>query len=199
MSAHECRLCGAAVDEVIVVDGIGFCREHGNVARRLDRDLLAPTMKRKRRRDDYQDPIKLVEDPDSPVPIEEIQAMIRGIDRLERIAYWLQLEHRYISRGPREAVVELLEDRRDELEEIGERPERVDVGSADRSHKPVVEWEGGRTASSDENESDEELYHERCGSLVERREDVVRYGLYCPECDQVTKSVSEAPPAEATA
>ncbi len=53
-------------------------------------------------------------------PIEAMQQRIRGIDRLQVVAVWLTAEHR-LERGPRDRVVSMLEDRRDYLEEEGQR------------------------------------------------------------------------------
>lgn len=57
-------------------------------------------------------------------PLFTAFARIRGIDRLEVANAWLAVERR-LDRGPRDPVVEALEDRIAYLEEAGERPETV--------------------------------------------------------------------------
>jgi hypothetical protein len=56
-----------------------------------------------------------------------MRARIQGIDDLETIRAWRAVE-RKINRGPRERVLEWLDDREEELEEIGERPDRLKLG-----------------------------------------------------------------------
>lgn len=58
---------------------------------------------------------------------ELIMARIRGIDYVERIRVFAAVENRM--RG-REEVLEALRDRREELDEIGERDERMQRGEA---------------------------------------------------------------------
>lgn len=74
-------------------------------ARFLDRDLLAesnPTM---------------------------AECRIRGIDDLHVIARWMEVEHK-LERDTRDRIVELLTQRKHELEEIGERPDDVELAHA---------------------------------------------------------------------
>lgn len=56
-----------------------------------------------------------------------VRARIRGIDRREVAARWLYVE-RDLERGPRKTIVEWLTDRMAELDEIGDRPERLPAG-----------------------------------------------------------------------
>ena len=56
-----------------------------------------------------------------------LRARIRGIDRLDVLRAWIAAERR-LDRGPREKVIELLEEREAELQEIGERPDRLPLG-----------------------------------------------------------------------
>lgn len=88
-------------------------------ARVLDRPLIKPT------RSKTSSPFALAE------------ARIRGIDRLGVLNGYLQVE-RSLDRGPRDQVVELLEQRRDLLLELGDRDDR-DVGPRDPApEKDVV-------------------------------------------------------------
>jgi len=57
-------------------------------------------------------------------PLFTAFARIRGIDRLEVANAWLAVERR-LDRGPRDPVVEALEERIAYLEEAGERPGTV--------------------------------------------------------------------------
>lgn len=60
-------------------------------------------------------------------PGEFVRARIRGIDRLDVIGAWIGVERR-LDRGPRPVVIRLLQERAQELEEIGERPDRLPFG-----------------------------------------------------------------------
>lgn len=51
-----------------------------------------------------------------------VRARIRGIDRLEVVNAWIAVE-RKLARGPRDLIIELLEDRKQYLEAHGERPD----------------------------------------------------------------------------
>ncbi|WP_136688649.1 hypothetical protein [Halorhabdus amylolytica] len=57
-----------------------------------------------------------------------VKSIISGIDRLEVIDAWLEVETQRLDRGPRKTVVAELNQRRAELEEIGERPDRLPEG-----------------------------------------------------------------------
>lgn len=65
-----------------------------------------------------------------------IRARIRGIDEIAVVRAWTAIERR-LERGPREKVLDLLDEREAELAEIGERPDRCE--SADRD-RPSKEW-----------------------------------------------------------
>jgi len=52
---------------------------------------------------------------------------IRGIDEVEVVRAWRAVE-RNLDRGPRDKVLEWLDEREDELEEIGDRPDRLSYG-----------------------------------------------------------------------
>ena len=51
-----------------------------------------------------------------------VRARIRGIDRLEVVNAWIAVE-RKLDRGPRDQIIDLLEERKDYLEDHGERPD----------------------------------------------------------------------------
>ncbi|MFC7134363.1 MULTISPECIES: hypothetical protein [Salinibaculum] len=66
-----------------------------------------------------------------------IQKRIEGIDSKRVINFWLQIEHQ-LDRGPREKIVEMLERRASRLDEIGERPDRLE--ERDGRDRPPGEW-----------------------------------------------------------
>lgn len=102
-------------------------------ARWLDQDLLEPRMQRiqRREREDTYDEVTLVVDHDVAPPGEQVRALIQGMDRIERVEAWRAAERR-LGRGedggPRSFVIDLLDERRAQLEEIGERPDRLPCG-----------------------------------------------------------------------
>jgi hypothetical protein len=53
-------------------------------------------------------------------------ARIRGIDEIATCRAWIAVERR-LDRGPREAIIERLQERIETLEEIGERPDRLTI------------------------------------------------------------------------
>lgn len=55
---------------------------------------------------------------------ENMRARIRGIDYLRVVRAWIAVERR-IDRGPREQVMDWLEEREAQLESIGDRDERT--------------------------------------------------------------------------
>ncbi|WP_181685837.1 hypothetical protein [Halorhabdus salina] len=57
-----------------------------------------------------------------------VKAVINGIDHLDVIDAWIEVETQRLDRGPRESVIALLNQRRAELQEIGERPDRMHAG-----------------------------------------------------------------------
>lgn len=66
-----------------------------------------------------------------------IRARIRGIDRIAVVRAWLAVERR-LDRGPRDRIIELLEEREQRLEEIGERPDRLQ--ERDGRELPDTQW-----------------------------------------------------------
>jgi len=74
---------------------------------------------------------------DTSAPGIMIRARIRGIDDLGVLSAWKAVERR-LDRGPREKVMQMLEDREQELEEIGERPDRLQ--ERDGRDVPETEW-----------------------------------------------------------
>lgn len=97
-------------------------------ARWLDHDLLARSAVRQQVDSDSQfDQVSLVEDTGVSTFGQLLRARIRGIDKLTVIRHWLEVEHD-LDRGPRDTVVDLLQERADELKEIGERPDRIPHG-----------------------------------------------------------------------
>ena len=60
-----------------------------------------------------------------------VRARIRGIDRIETVNAWIAVE-RKLDRGPRDLVVQLLEDRREYLEAHGERPDELEVPAEEK-------------------------------------------------------------------
>lgn len=70
-------------------------------------------------------------------------ARIRGIDSIERVNAWIAVERR-LDRGPRDAVIERLEDRREFLEEVGERPGPDECSrAAERSRRRLADRDLG--------------------------------------------------------
>lgn len=67
-----------------------------------------------------------------------IRARIRGIDEIAVLRAWRAIERR-LERGPREKVLGLLDERESELDEIGERPERL-VYDHDAREPPSKDW-----------------------------------------------------------
>jgi len=115
-------------------------------ARWLDQDLLEITAQRVqvREREDYYDEVVLVTDHDVSPTGEQVRALIRGMDRIERIEACRAAERR-LGRGedggPWSLVIDMLDERRAELEEIGERPDRLPCGPW-QSHE---EWQAAGT------------------------------------------------------
>ena len=117
-----------------------------NPLRWLDHDLLESQAKRVQRRErpDTYDEVVLVVDHDVSPPGEQVRALIRGMDTIERIEIWRAAERR-LGRGPdggpRSVVIDLLDERRAELEEIGERPGRLPCGP----WQSYEEWQAAGT------------------------------------------------------
>lgn len=101
-------------------------------ARWLDEDLWRRGMTRtKQRGSGYHSQVVLTEDEDVSHYGELVKARIRGIDSLEVLARWQAVERdlgRGEDGGPRQLVIDLLQERASELEEIGERPDRLEYG-----------------------------------------------------------------------
>lgn len=111
-----------------------------------------------------EDPARFLDKPLAPdflsggdtTPLALAKARIRGIDRLEVVARWLEVEHQ-LDRGPRESIVEKLEQRGRVLKEHGERElpnwsaEERRQCSAELFEESVAEWpdrDGGERSST---------------------------------------------------
>lgn len=108
----------------------------------LDRDLLSRPAAYHRVADDHGG-VRMEARPDTACSTAAalVEARIQGIDRRDRLSAWKAVERR-LDRGPRKPVIELLEQRERELEELGERPDRLDDQER-RDPEPtesVVEW-----------------------------------------------------------
>ncbi|WP_435145942.1 hypothetical protein [Halobaculum sp. P14] len=69
------------------------------------------------------------------------KARIRGIDSIATARAWIAVE-RALDRGPRDAVISLLENRIDDLEANGERPSREQLqAAADSIRDQHPEWD----------------------------------------------------------
>jgi hypothetical protein len=128
-------------------------------ARWLDAELLTPQAERTKwvQRGRHEEMTTIPDGQVSPRGLM-VRARIQGIDKLAVVAHWLHVEHD-LERGPREFVVELLEDRAAELKETGERPDRLPHGP----HQSYTDWCDG-----DEPLTDQEIAEIR----AERRSSV---------------------------
>ncbi|SDJ33799.1 hypothetical protein SAMN05216226_102192 [Halovenus aranensis] len=102
------------------------------------------------RRDFGEDPARfldhdLIQDSDKR---QLAMARIRGIDRIEVIRGWIAVE-RALDRPTRTGIIRALEEREDTLQEIGERPERLQFGP----RRPPSFYEDERGDSEDEEEN----------------------------------------------
>lgn len=101
-------------------------------ARYLDKDLLEPPLMRTETvRRNHHDEVRLI--PDRDVAPEGIMAIarIRGIDKLERVRAWQAVERRLgrgSDGGPREFIMDALDEREQTLLEIGDRSDRIESG-----------------------------------------------------------------------
>lgn len=121
-------------------------------ARWLDHDLLARSAVRQQADPDSQyDRMRLVEDTEVSTFGLMLRARIRGIDKLSVIRHWLEVEHD-LDRGPRETVVDLLQERADELKEIGVRPDRLPHGPR---RPPEMTFEPSLDDGLDQRSADE--------------------------------------------
>ena len=81
-------------------------------------------------------------------------ARIRGIDRIATVRAWIGVE-RALDRPTREHIIEALQEREATLEEIGERPDRLEYGP----HPPPSYYQDDSeeaTVSEDREGDDEE-------------------------------------------
>ena len=97
-------------------------------ARWLDKDLTARSMQRQQADETpSRQAMRLVEDTDTTTAGKIVRDRISGIDSLIVIKHWLEVESD-LDRGPRDGVITLLQERADELKQIGERPDRLPLG-----------------------------------------------------------------------
>jgi hypothetical protein len=97
-------------------------------ARWLDRDLLKRTCVRQQAdQTASRQQVRLIEDTDTSTPAKLLRARIRGIDKLSVLARWYEVENQ-LDRGPRDQVIALLDERKRDLKELGERPDRLPAG-----------------------------------------------------------------------
>lgn len=75
---------------------------------------------------------------------EIVRSRIQGIDRLAVINAWIAIERR-LERGPRDTVIDLLEQRRAWLQDHGERPEEL----READDRPDRYYPGGRPDPED--------------------------------------------------
>jgi hypothetical protein len=109
-----------------------------------------------------EDPARFLDQPLAPDRIGDMtrlslaKARIRGIDKKLVARYWLEVEHR-LERGPRESIVERLEQRARQLQEHGERdlpgrdPEELRKRAAAQATESVAVWpdrKGGERGST---------------------------------------------------
>lgn len=107
-----------------------------------------------------------------------ILARIRGIDFIESVNAWIAVERRLT--GGRSAIIDALEERKAYLEEHGERdPEEL----SRMSRRAQTETE------TQEDESDPEWRHEKCGSTDVEQESSIAW--FCHECEQRTNRVEQ--------
>jgi hypothetical protein len=95
-----------------------------------------------------------------------VRARIRGIDEIGVVRAWIAVERR-LDRGPRESVIELLEERLAYLQEYGEREDRVDLDAV----PPAEERVESRTAEDYEAMAEltpKPLSYQLWGSPAER-------------------------------
>jgi len=107
-------------------------------------------------------------------PLLFAKSRIEGIDRLDVLDYWLDAE---VEVGPRKKVIAWINRRKDELEEIGERPDRLEPRQ--QTEEPTPEPEAPEET---------EWIHEPCGSVAEQESSRT---WFCPECEQRTNRVEQ--------
>lgn len=130
-----------------------------------------------------EDPARYL-DVDRIDDLELARARIRGVDFLATLRAWRAVERNLserdvVSEHHRQRVMEWLDEREAELEEIGERDDRLsetierrEAGDGD------VEPDDGPTVE-----------HQACGSVAAPRDGP---GHWCPDCECVTRDVAEA-------
>ncbi len=77
-------------------------------------------------------------------------ARIRGIDRISTVRAWIGVE-RALDRPTREDIIEALQEREATLEEIGERPDRLEYGP----HPPPWYYQNDSGEGTSEGDDDE--------------------------------------------
>jgi len=119
-----------------------------------------------------EDPLRfLLYKPYGPIDVPElVERRIAGIDEIRIARGWIAAERRLGLN--REGVLRRLEARIDELEEIGERPDRL-------VYLEPVERDDVQDGQDDEPEV---LAHVDCGAVVERRSWMA---FFCPECEEL--------------
>lgn len=93
-----------------------------------------------------------------------VRARIRGIDRLEVVNAWIAVE-RKLDRGPRDRIIDLLEERKVYLEEHGGRPKDL------QTEWPQDLPDRYQPANRDRQETETEVYFVRrdaSGEVIER-------------------------------
>ena len=128
-----------------------------------------------------EDPAEALDKPlvppstDRHSPLLQARARIRGIDYLDVLDTWEEVERR-LDRGPRDTVLAWIEERREFLEEHGERDERM----ASQPRRTVPDRD-------DQEEDNPEYLCGTCNTTVEDR----KHGYHCPNCDHLTRNVQE--------
>ena len=123
-------------------------------ARWLDRDLLERTAVRQEANPISEfDEVHLVEDTDVSTPGQIVLSRIRGIDSLLVVRHWLEVEHD-LDRGPRDTIVDALQERANKLKRIGERPDRLPAGPR---RPPEMTFEPSVGESPDQRTAAEKL------------------------------------------
>lgn len=151
--------CFESVDIEEVVDQIGE-----NPARWLDHDMFdrGGMVRTKVEQRGHREKVRLVEDSDVSTWGTMVQARIDGIDDLLTVRYWMEVEAALGNDGiredcPRDVVMSLLQERADELKQIGERPDRLSLGPR-QSYEEFQDGDDGLTA--------EDLREQRTSSIT---------------------------------
>jgi hypothetical protein len=115
-----------------------------------------------------------------------MRARIRGIDYLATLRAWKAVE-RNLDRGPRDRVIEMLEDREQWLLEHGDRDERL-PDEIERRDDDQEDVEPADVTPA--------VIHQSCGVQVDEV-DGAAGGYRCPECEQLTRQVEVVEPDQA--